>query len=113
MKMFCPYRVNRECHILIHWPQGCSKRQFSTCQWPRPFGWIDLNDEKVEPHQNLPHPPDIESPGSVAKVSVIAERHSFETVLFIGTEKIALQNLLAEVVIRGLRSVGVKVEESE
>lgn len=48
---------------------------------------------------------------SADMMSVIAEKHNYETVLFIGTEKIAVKNLLAEVVIRGLRSIGVEVKE--
>jgi hypothetical protein len=47
------------------------------------------------------------------KMSVVAERYSFETVLFIGTEKISMKNALADVVVRGLRSIGIKVEETK
>ena len=47
LKMFCPYRVNLGCHILNGYAMGCPKRKFKACQWPRPVGWLDLNDAKV------------------------------------------------------------------
>jgi hypothetical protein len=66
--------------------------------------------EPFDPMKTI-YPPSAQA--KQARGSVIAEKYAYDTVLFMGTEKMAFKNSVAEILIRGLRSIGVAVDDAE